>query len=550
MPLISGADIVARSLSRAGVKNLFSLSGNHIMPIYDSALDAGLRIVHTRHEGAAVHMADAWGRLTGIPGIALLTGGPGHANGVGALSTALASESPLVMLSGHAPLRELGKGSFQEMRQAEMAAPSVKASWTAQSTARLGEDIARAMRIASSGRPGPVHVSLPFDLLEEKCDADAVPALETCRAPIQPLGEADVDAVLDQLARAQRPLILVGGTLSAARSGSVPRELDETLGVPVICMESPRGLNDPALGLLAGVVQRADLIVLLGKEPDFTLRFGSAPSIDATCRVAIIDPDPSALERARALIGTERVAFAAMGDSVATATRLTQRAHGRKSQGRDWRDEVETALRFRPPEWAARPSRVDDTVHPVEVGRAVQGLIDASSGSVFVSDGGEFGQWAQACVNTSTRVINGPAGSIGSAIPFALAAKLARPEAQVIAMTGDGAAGFHLLELDTAVREKLPVVIVIGNDACWNAEHQIQLRTYGKARAHSCELLPTRYDQVAAALGAHSELVTTAAELPAALARAAASGKPACVNVMIERLPAPAYSAAPSGGAH
>src|SRR5687767_11198070 len=141
MPKFRGADIVARSLARAGVKHLFSLSGNHIMPLYDAALDAGLAVVHTRHEGAAVHMADAWGRLTGIPGIALLTGGPGHANVVGALYPALASESPLVMLSGHAPLRELGKGSFQEMRQADMAEPSVKASWTVQSSEALSHDI-------------------------------------------------------------------------------------------------------------------------------------------------------------------------------------------------------------------------------------------------------------------------------------------------------------------------------------------------------------------------------------------------------------------------
>src|SRR5688500_8556947 len=175
MAKMRGADLVAQSLARAGVTRVFSLSGNHIMPVYDAALDAGVSIVHTRHEAAAVHMADAWGRLTGVPGVALVTGGPGHANGIGALYTALASESPLVFLSGHAPLRELGTGSFQEMRQADMAAPSVKASWTAERSATLGDDVARAMRIARSGRPGPVHLSLPVDLLDEMTDAEAAP---------------------------------------------------------------------------------------------------------------------------------------------------------------------------------------------------------------------------------------------------------------------------------------------------------------------------------------------------------------------------------------
>lgn len=171
-----GADILARALARAGTRTLFSLSGNQIMPVYDAAIDAKLDIVHVRHEAAAVHMADAWGRLTGEPGVALVTGGPGHGNAVSALYTALAAEAPLVLLSGHAPLAQLGKGAFQEMRQAEMAAPVAKASWTARSAEGLGQDIARAFAIARSGRPGPVHVSLPFDVLEAAAgDAATLP---------------------------------------------------------------------------------------------------------------------------------------------------------------------------------------------------------------------------------------------------------------------------------------------------------------------------------------------------------------------------------------
>src|SRR5438552_4450863 len=148
---LRGADIVAQSLARLDCRRVFTLSGNHIMSVFDAALETELSLVHVRHEAAAVHMADAWGRLTGEPGIALVTGGPGHANAVSALYTALASESPLVLISGHAPLDELGKGAFQEMRQAEMAAPLCKASWTAQSAGTLGEDLARAIREARSG---------------------------------------------------------------------------------------------------------------------------------------------------------------------------------------------------------------------------------------------------------------------------------------------------------------------------------------------------------------------------------------------------------------
>src|SRR6187401_2791009 len=170
---LRGADIVARSLARLGANRVFTLSGNHIMSIFDAALDADLDLVHVRHEAAAVHMADAHGRLTGEAGIALVTGGPGHANAVGALFTALGAESPMVLLSGHAATWEIGRGGFQELRQADMAAPVTKASWTATATETLGRELGEAVRIATSGRPGPVHLSLPSDLLDARIDESA-----------------------------------------------------------------------------------------------------------------------------------------------------------------------------------------------------------------------------------------------------------------------------------------------------------------------------------------------------------------------------------------
>ena len=169
-----GADIVARSLERLGCRRIFTLSGNHIMSLFDATLETKIKLVHVRHEAAAVHMADGWGRLTGEPGVAMVTGGPGHVNTIGALFAALASESPMVVLSGHAATRELGRGGFQELRQAEIAEPVTKASWTAKSTSGLAGDIGNAMRIARQGRPGPVHVSLSSDLLDEIVDVGSI----------------------------------------------------------------------------------------------------------------------------------------------------------------------------------------------------------------------------------------------------------------------------------------------------------------------------------------------------------------------------------------
>src|SRR3954454_15253255 len=195
-----GADIVARTLQDLGVTRIFTLSGNHIMPIFDALLSTDIQLIHARHEAACVHMADAWGRLTGQPGVALVTGGQGHSNAVAALYTALASESPLLLLSGHAPLSELGRGAFQEMAQADLARPVSKASWTAQSAASLGEDIAKAFEIAISGRPGPVHISLPVDLLEQTISEGQIVRMtkpNPKRCP--PLSPDLADTVISQL---------------------------------------------------------------------------------------------------------------------------------------------------------------------------------------------------------------------------------------------------------------------------------------------------------------------------------------------------------------
>lgn len=499
-----GADVVARALARAGTRYVFSLSGNHVMPVFDAALDAKLPILHVRHEAAAVHMADAWGRLTGEVGVALATGGPGHANAVAALYTALAAESPVLLLSGHAPLGELGKGAFQEMAQAEMAAHTCKASWTVRSAASLGEDIARAMRMARAGRPGPVHLSLPSDLLEGSVET-ALPAQEDF-LPAPPTTVLD-ENILGALRKAKKPLLIAGPAAGHAGGRAALRAFEEATGVPALLMESPRGVNDPSLGLLAEVLTTADVAVLAGKRRDFTLKFGAAFAPD--CRV--IETDCGAIK-------------AGAGPWPRSG----------------WLQEVRSALAFRPAHWAGLASSPDGPLHPVEVGCAVQKLL-AGPDAVLVADGGEFGQWAQATVAAPHRIINGVAGAIGSALPFAAAAKLARPGAPVVAMLGDGTFGFHSSEIDTAVRCGLDYVAVVGNDACWNAEYQIQLRSYGAARAHGLDLLPTRYDQVAAAFGAHGELVERPSELAPALGRAAQAGRPACVNVRIERLPAPTF---------
>jgi acetolactate synthase I/II/III large subunit len=533
---VTGAELLVETLRTHGARTIFSLSGNQILSIYDATIGRDVDILHTRHEAAATHMADGWGRLTESPGVALVTAGPGHLNAVSALYSALMAESPMVLLSGHAPRAQRGRGAFQEIDQAGAARPVVKAAWVAESAEGLGDDIARAFALATSGRPGPVHVSLPGDVLEtrigETRQAPGPLRLEPIRLP-----DAAVRRVLDLLGEAKRPLILLGPAMARPRRRVLVDKLAEITGVPSLVMESPRGVNDPALHAAAACLPNADLVLLLGKAPDYSVRFGEAPALAKGVRIIRIDVDATP---------SERIALSAAADPAVAAEQLASAARTRPWQRTAWVEEVAQARATRPPEWNVIAHENRQPIHPLRVCASLQAVIQ--NDTHLVMDGGEFGQWAQAGLESGSRMINGLSGSIGSAIPLALAAKVARPDRRVIAVLGDGTFGFHAMEMDTAVRYGLPIVTVVGNDARWNAEHQLQVQHYGAKRAVGCALLPTRYDRMVETLGGHGEHVERAEDLEPALARAIASGKPACVNVMIDGVPAPTYRVTP--GAH
>ncbi len=534
---IRGADILVRALKAAGVRRVFSLSGNHIMPVYDALRDSGIALVHARHEAAVVHMADAWARLTGECGVALVTGGQGHSNAVAALPTALAGEVPVLLLSGHAPLAELGLGAFQEMPQARLAEPLCKGAFTASGAEALANEVAAAIRLARSGRPGPVHLSLPTDVLEARVAPPTIRGPAASAPAPMPLSAESAAAIAAAIARAQRPVIIAPPALCTPAGRGATAALAAAAGLPVATMESPRGLGDPSLGAFAQALAEADLVVLLGKALDFTLRFGRAPAIPAAARFVVVDPEEGLLARAARSLG-DRIAIAALAGAAEAVAALTPAVapHGNAA----WSARLAEAIAFRPPAWAALAGAPEGPIHPATLCQALRPFI-AAPDSVLVVDGGEIGQWAQAILSAPARVINGVAGAIGAALPFALAARTARPDAPVLCVMGDGTFGFHMAEFDTAHRHGLPFVAVVGNDAKWNAEHQIQLREYGANRTFGCELAPgTRYDLVVEALGGHGEFVTHAADIAPAVARAFAAGKPACVNVVIEGQPAPA----------
>ena len=546
---MNGAELLVDTLVQAGVRRIFSLSGNQIMPVYDACIDAGLSIVHVRHESAAVHMADARAQITGEIGVALVTAGPGFGNALSALFSARHSESPVLLLSGDSPVGADGNGAFQELAQVDITRPLVKTARRPGRVDQLGHDTAAAIACARSGRPGPAHIALPFDVLNTTVGgACRVGAMELERRP-RALSSPIADEVVRRIARAKRPIVLTGPCMNRSREGVRIAALETALHAPVVPMESPRGLRDPALGLFPDALAASDLVVVLGKAIDFAVGFVRPPAVDATAELIVIDPDHGMIDRAYRLAG-ERIIMSACADSDLAADAIIAAASAMAAarpgpSGHSWRAEVAAAIAER-----TVAAETGARFHPRDLCEAVQRVLDAAAEPVLVCDGGEFGQWAQALCTAPTRIINGLSGAIGGGLCHALAAKLARPQATVIAMMGDGTAGFHFTELDTAVRAQAAFVTVIGNDFRWNAEHQIQLRDYGPNRLIGCDLASSaRYDLAAAGFGCHGEHVTDPADLDAALARALDSRRPACVNVEIDGVAAPVFSgkAAPNG---
>jgi acetolactate synthase-1/2/3 large subunit len=360
-----------------------------------------------------------------------------------------------------------------------------------------------------------------------------MPLDEETRNASSPSHNGAIEEILNHLAEAKRPIILAGPAMGRSPRWSEVEALSNILNIPALPMESPRGVNDPWLHFATNNLAEADLVLLLGKKVDFTLKFGQSPFFAPKCRFVQIDADQSQL------IEEKQVILRSWNDPLGVVRQLTAAAQSRNWASTSWPNEVQTAQKTLPAEWDPLFESSAVPIHPLRVCGALQPFLKEDA--TLISDGGEFGQWAQAGLEAHTRLINGPSGSIGSSLPMGLGAKLAHPEHRVFVALGDGTFGFHALEFDTALRYNLPIIAVIGNDARWNAEHQLQLQNYGEERTVGCDLLPSRYDKLVTSLGGHGEFVQHPDELGSAFERAMASELPACVNILIESVGAPTF---------
>ncbi len=535
-----GADHVVDALRSFNVDTVFSLSGNQIMPVYDALIGSDIRLVHTRHEGAAVYMAEAYAQLTDKVGVALLTAGPGFANGLSAMWSARESETPLVVMSGDAPIKLSGQGAFQEMNQQSGALAFAKSSMRVEYVGDLYDAVRDAVSLALDGTLGPVHLSLPDDVLREVCERGA-PSRRVPSTFIESLTLTTSPYIIDKIKAANRPVIVAGPMFARPKWKRIFRRFSRLTGIPLFAVESPRGLRAPRIGALADVLPNADLVVLMSMTPNFMLGFGTT-AIAGDAEFICLSDKADGLDNAISRLGDKQVKVIPFGglralmELMPDVESFERLMPNKADQG--WSDRVMDAIAWRPPEWADLPAD-KPPFHAASVAYAVKPFLDANPDLSLIIDGGEVGQWCQAILDTTYSVINGPSGAIGGSIPYAIAAKAARPDHPSIAILGDGTAGFYFMEFETAIREELPFVAIVGNDARWNAEHQIQLRDYGENRTFACEMHPTQYDEIAKAMGGYGENVTEIGELVPAIERAIASGKPACLNVEIESVPAP-----------
>ena len=509
---LRGADLLAQALKARGVSRVFALSGNQIMPVFDALLSAGIPVTHLRHENACVYAAEAYAQFSGQVGVALVTAGAGLGNAVGALISARASDTAVLLLSGDSPLALDGRGAFQELDQCGLTRPVTKRSERVATAAGMGLEICAALDLAEAGRPGPVHLALPADLLEET--VDSAPHLPE-RTDSTADWSAEIAQLLARLDAAQNPLILLGPSLNETRAPGLAKDLATLPRVTARVMESPRGLRDPGQLDLAEVLGAADHVLALGKQVDFTTGFGKG---DAVWDVVLGD--------AAGLAGAERNLGPRLGIALEAPPQ-------------------DVAIALHAAAQSARPVRTSAEAAPLPPGtitsRDLAQAVAAARqpGQPLLIDGGEIGQWISWANTAAPRMVNGPSGAIGGILPGAIGAAHARPGQRILAVMGDGTLGFHLGELETIARENLPITILIGNDRRWNAEHRIQVESFGADRAYACDLSPADYAATARALGLGGEQVTDRSALPAALARAFDVQGPQLLDILIDGLPAP-----------
>jgi acetolactate synthase-1/2/3 large subunit len=512
---------------------VFTLCGGHILPIYDGCLAENVQVVDMRHEQACAHAGDAYARLTRNVGVALVTAGPGVTDGVTGVANAYSARSPLLLIGGAAPLGLRGLGALQETEQVGLLWPVTKGAWTVAETRQIPEVLTTAIRTADQapGRVrqirGPAHNAAEDRLAP-------IPADYVHRRPQAPDADS-VEQLAALLAAAERPMVMAGGGVYWDDAAEALRAFAERAGVPVFTNGAGRGClpTDHPLAFSQSrgfALGQADLVVVLGTPLDFRLGYGRAPSFAEGAKVVMVDVDPAELGRNRPL------ALGLCAHIGLTLRQVRTRCRRRSPRASEtWR----AAVRKREAEAQARlmVERQSDSapISHYRMAHEIAAVMDA--GTTVVGDGGDVVGCASKIVpleRPGQWLDPGPFGCLGVGPSFAIAAKLLRPADRVLLIAGDGAFGLNGMELETAVRFRLPMTVIVGNDGGWGQIRNPQLSFFGAERAVGTSLPYTRYDRMVEALGGKGIHVTAPGQIRPALERALGSGEVYCINVELD----------------
>ncbi|UCG23195.1 MAG: hypothetical protein JSW55_13670 [Chloroflexota bacterium] len=530
MNVAHGGELVARALAAQGISTIYTLCGGHIAPVYDGCLNHDIDIVDFRHEQAAAHAADAHARLTRNVGVALVTAGPGVTDALTGVANAYQARSPLVLLGGAAPLKTKGMGALQEIPQTPLFETITKASFTVEQTEAVPERLAEAFRLALNGRPGPVFVELPFDILFNVVDAPEVGARFEREALMPDV--ANLRRIFEFLRAAEKPLIIAGTQVYWDEGHDALRALTDQTGIPVFTNGAGRGtlpMNHPHCfkASRSAALKQADVVLLIGTPLDFRLKYGKK-DWNPEAKLIQVENDAQELNHNRpadvALLADARLVLEALAEGLqgirydAWLAQVRALEEPKTSQLADWQ-------------------ALDDVpVNHFRFAAAVNDFLNEEL--IVIGDGGDI-------VSACAKVVEltrpgqwldpGPLGCLGVGAPFAIAAQHLHPEKKVLIVSGDGSFGLNGFEFDTAVRFGYPIVSIVGNDAGWGQIRGPQKSMVGAERAVATSLAPTRYDKVVEALGGFGEHVERPDQIVAALERAFASGRPACINVTLDQ---------------
>ena len=530
-----GGTLAAKALKAAGVECVFTLSGGHVMAIYDGCIDEGIRVIDVRHEQAATHAADAWARLNpGKVGVAILTAGPGVTDGVTGVANAWRANSPILVFGGQGPFNNLRRGSLQEMDHVSLMKPITKWADACYETSRIAEYIETGIRHALSGVPGPAFLEIPMDILSAPIDVDTVtiPRFRDYRVNATAPASA-IEQAASIITGAAHPMMMAGTALKWSEGAPALRRFAEATNIPVFTNGMGRGqlpMNHPQFFNRSrkDALAQADVVVLAGTPLDFRMKYGA--SIPAGAKVVQLDLDET-------LIGQNRAADVGLVGNVGSNLDALLAAIGdvdfsdHSAALRTLEDDAEAKL-------ADQLHSDEVPIDPMRLCAEIAAHIATDDRMIVIGDGGDIVAQASKVLQVpehGTWMDPGPLGTLGVGMPFALAAQLSNPDKRVLIIYGDGSFGLNGFEFDTAVRFGLPIVGIVGNDAAWGQMMRPQSMIYGADRLVATELSYTRYDKVVEALGGHGEHVTEPDQIRPALERAFASGKPALVNVEMRK---------------